>query len=221
MLWSDVVELLRALIFGVAHVFNGSVGVAVILVSLTIRLALLPLTLRLARRAREQQRRIRELRPEVERLQRRFAKDPARLLTETQAFYRRRGVKQLDPAVLLGSAVQIPVFTALYSALRKGLGSGIRFLWIGDTSLPNLLLNVSVAGVTAVTVAVGGSAEMSTTMRLVMGVLIGGVTVWFLGSTSALFALSTGAGSLVGMLQGWILRRDESESRCNPQLRNT
>ena len=53
MFWSDVIDLLRALIFGVAHVCNGSVGVAVILVSFAIRLALLPLTLRLARRARE------------------------------------------------------------------------------------------------------------------------------------------------------------------------
>ena len=208
MFWSELLDMLRALIFGVAHVCNGSVGVAVILVSFTIRLALLPLTLRLARRALEHQRRLRELQPEVERLRRRFAKDPARLLKETHAFYRRRGVKQLDPAVLAGSAVQIPVFTALYSVLRKGLGYGIRFFWIGDTSLPNLLLNVSVAGMTAATVAAGGSADMSTTMRLMMGVLVGGVTVWFLSSTSALFALSAGAGSVVGLLQGWLLRRD-------------
>ncbi|MGH9657333.1 MAG: YidC/Oxa1 family membrane protein insertase [Bryobacteraceae bacterium] len=210
MYWSDVIELLRALIFGVAHVCNGSVGVAVILVSFTIRLALLPLTLRLARRAREHQRRLRELQPEVERLRRRFANDPARLLRETHQFYRRRGVKQFDSAVLFGSVAQIPVFTALYSVLRKGLGSGIRFFWIGDTSLPNLLLNVTVAGIAAASVTVGGSADTSTTTRLVMGVLIGGVTVWFLSSTSALFALSTGAGSIVGLLQAWLLRRDSS-----------
>jgi YidC/Oxa1 family membrane protein insertase len=77
MFWTDVVDVLRAIIFGVAHVCNGSVGVAVILVSLAIRLALLPLTLRLARRAREHQRRLNELRPELERLQRRYANDPA------------------------------------------------------------------------------------------------------------------------------------------------
>lgn len=208
MFWSELPDMLRALIFGVAHVCNGSVGVAVIVVSFTIRLALLPLTLRLARRAREHQRRLRELQPEVERLRRRFANDPARRLRETHQFYRRRGVRQFDSAALLGSMAQIPVFTALYSVLRKGLGSGIRFFWIGDTSLPNLVLNVSVAGVTAATVAAGGSGDMSTTTRLVMGVLIGGITVWFLGSTSALFALSTGAGSIVGLLQGWLLRRE-------------
>ena len=37
MFWSDVIDLLRALIFSVAHVCNGSVGVAVILISFTIR----------------------------------------------------------------------------------------------------------------------------------------------------------------------------------------
>lgn len=219
MFWTEVTDLLRALIFGVAHVCNGSVGLAVILVSFTIRLALLPLTLRLARRAREHQRRLRELQPEVERLRRRFAKDPARLLRETQQFYRRRGVRQFDSAALFGSVAQIPVFTALYSVLRKGLGSCIRFLWIGDTSPPNLLLNVSVAGLTAMVVAAGGTADAGRAPQLITAVLIGGVTVWFLGSTSALFALSTGAGSMVGLLQAWLLRRDVRVS--NSELRNT
>ena len=41
--------------------------------------------------------------------------------------------------------------------------------------------------------------------------MIAGMTMWFLGSTSALFALSTGTGSLVGILQGLILRRDEAK----------
>jgi hypothetical protein len=38
---------------------------------------------------------------------------------------------------------------------------------------------------------------------------MGAMTLWFLSSTSALFALSTGAGSLVGILQNRILARDE------------
>jgi YidC/Oxa1 family membrane protein insertase len=209
MFWSDVIDLLRALIFGVAHVCNGSVGVAVILVSFTIRLALLPLTLRLARRAREHQRRLKELQPELERLQRRYAKDPAALWRETLRLYRRRGVKQVDSAGLLGGLTQAPVFAALYSALRRGLGSGIRFFWIGDTSLPNLLLTLGVAGLTAGAIAVSQPTEAGRVMQLLSGVLIAGTTVWFLSSTSALFALSTAAGSVVGMLQGWLLRREE------------
>ncbi len=125
MFWSDLVDLLRALIFGVAHVCNGSVGVAVILVSFTIRLALLPLTLRLARRAREHQRRLKELQPELERLQRRYAKDPATLWRETLRLYRRRGVKHVDSAGLLGGLAQASSLRGalLNAAPRTGIGN--------------------------------------------------------------------------------------------------
>ena len=207
MLWSEAIDLLRVLIFSVAHVCNGSIGVAVIVVSLVIRLALLPLTLRLARRAAAHRRRLLEMQPEIERLQRRYAKDPAALWRETAALYRRRGVKQVDLGGMLGGLAQAPVFIALYSVLRRGLGSGIRFLWIADSAMPNAVLTVVVAGLTTASIAVGPTAGNRTAQVLTMA-LMGATTLWFLSSTSALFALSTGAGSLVGALQGYLLRRD-------------
>ena len=213
MFWSDIVELLRALIFGVAHVCNGSVGAAVILVSFAIRLALLPLTLRLARRARDHQRRMAELKPELERLQKRYANDPAALWRETARFHKVRGVRQVDPAGLWGGLAQMPVFAALYSTLRNGHGSGIRFLWFADTSLPNLLLNVSVAGLTAFSVIACQSPETTRNQQLLVGALIGGMTIWFLGSASALFGLSTGAGALVGFVQSRLLAAGDASKR--------
>jgi|GEM_PF-755277 len=216
MFWSELVDLLRAMILSVAQVCNGSVGVAVILVSFAIRLALLPLTLRLARRARAHQRRLRELRPELERMQRRYASDPVAVLRETQAFYRRRNVKQIDPAGFLGALAQAPVFMSLYAALRRGLGH-IRFLWIPDTSVSNILLTLVVATMTGLAFLINPVAHDSArNAQLISVILMAGMTVWFLSSTSALFALSTGAGSLVGVLQAVILRRDDSSSRRRP-----
>ena len=209
MFWSDVVDLLRALILNVAQVCNGSVGLAVILVSLTVRLALMPLTLRLARRGLEHQRRLNELKPELERLRRKFANDPQGLWRETAKFYQVRGVKPLDSAGLLGGLAQAPVFAALYGALRNGLGSGIRFLWIGDTSVPNVLLTLLVAATTAAGLAASSAAQPSRSVQLVTMAIFGAMTIWFLSSTSALFALSTGAGSLVGILQNRLLARSD------------
>jgi YidC/Oxa1 family membrane protein insertase len=208
MFWSELVDLLRAMILSVAQVCNGSVGVAVILVSFAIRLALLPLTLRLARRARDHQRRLRELKPALERMQRRYANDPAAMWRETQAFYRRRNVKQLDPAGFFGALAQAPVFMSLYAALRRGLGH-IRFLWIADTSISNAVLTLVVATVTGLVLLINPAPESARTVQLITVVLMAGLTVWFLSSTAALFALSTGAGSLVGILQAVMLRRDD------------
>ena len=160
----------------------------------------------------DHRRRLDELKPEVERLQRRYANDPGTLWRETAKFYRVRGVKPVDSAGLFGGLAQAPVFAALYSALRNGVGSGIRFLWIGDTALPNVLLTVLVAGTTVASLAATPAATTTPSVRLVTFAIFGAMTIWFLSSTSALFALSTGAGSAVGMLQGWILRRDQRVS---------
>lgn len=218
MFWSELIDVLRATILGLAQVCNGSVGVAVILVSFAIRLMLLPLTLRLARRARDHQRRLRELRPELERMQRRYANDPVAMLRETQAFYRRRNVKQIDPAGFLGALAQAPVFMSLYAVLRRGLGH-VRFLWIGDTSIPNAVLTLVVATLTGIVLLINPYQDTARTARLINFVLMAGMTVWFLSSTSALFALSTGAGSLVGMVQALLLRRDDSSTKRQPSNR--
>ena len=209
MFLSGVIDLLRALIFGVAHVCNGSVGVAVILVSFAIRIALMPLTLRLARKARAHARKLRELKPELERLQKRYAKDPARMWQETSRLYRRRGVKTIDSDQVFGGLAQAPVFAALYSTLRRGLGAGIRFLWIGDTSLPNIILTLTVTGVTAYSVVSSQGPDATRAMQVSSLALCIGLSLWFLGSASALFALSTGAGSLVGVAQNLILQHEE------------
>ena len=209
MFWSDVIDLLRATMLGVAQVCNGSIGAAVILVSLAIRLTLLPLTLRLARRARAHQRRLAELKPELDRMQRRYANDPSALWRETAALYRKRGVSPVDGRGMFGGLAQAPVFIALYSALRRGLGEA-RFLWIANTSVANGVLTMLVAILTGIALAISPAPESARNAQIMTAVLIAALTLWFLGSTSALFALSTGTGSLVGILQGLILRRDDA-----------
>lgn len=210
MFWHDFIELLRAAILGVAQVCNGSVGTAVILVSLAVRLVMLPLTLHLARRAREHQRRLSELQPELERIQRRYATDPSALWRKTAEAYRKRGVKPVDGGGMLGGLAQAPVFIALFSALRRGLGEG-RFLWISNTSVANGILTLVVAILTGFALATSPAPESARNAQIVTAVLIGATTMWFLGSTSALFALSAGTGSLVGILQSWILRREDTK----------
>ena len=209
MLWTAVIDLLRALIFTTAQVCNGSLGVAVCLVSIVLRLVLLPLTLRLARRALAHQRRLLAFKPQVDRIQARFAKDPAAQLRETVAFYERQGVKQVDSAALWGAAIQMPIFAALYSALRKGVGAGVRFLWVGDLSLPNFLLTLVVTTLTVAGVALSPGVEPGRRVSLLPLLFTAGITVWILLSTPSVFAVATGAGSLVSVLQAVVLRRSE------------
>jgi YidC/Oxa1 family membrane protein insertase len=191
MLWTYFVDLLRSAILATSQLCNGNLGLAVCLVSLTMRLVLLPVSLRLARRALAHQRR----------------------MHETTAFYARRNIKQIDRAGLLGALVQVPIFGALFDALRRGLGAGVRFFWIGDLAKPSVLLTLLVTLLTVAGAAVAPPIDASRRMAVVPMLMIAGATIWFLSSTSALFGLASGAGALVNVIQALFLRQGDRKAR--------
>ena len=208
-MWNAFVELIRVMIFSAAHVCGGSLGAGILAVSLAMRLALMPLTLRIARQARAQAERLAALKPEIERLQRRYAKDPARLMRETQALYAANGIRLLTPTGLVGLLLQMPLLGGLFSAVRAGLGARVRFLWIGNLALPDTLLIALVVALGAGSMLLAprpqGAASAHTATVLLVGA---GLTVFFLWSASSAVALSLGAGSVVSALQSWIIARE-------------
>ncbi|HEY2165306.1 MAG TPA: hypothetical protein VGH04_15010, partial [Gemmatimonadaceae bacterium] len=76
---------MRALIFAAAHLFGGSLSGGIFAVSLAARFVFMPLTLRLARRARERQRILDRLQPELARLKKRHARQPDKLVEAIHA----------------------------------------------------------------------------------------------------------------------------------------
>src|SRR5262245_50644631 len=117
-MWAAFVEVLRAAIFSAAHVCGGSLGGGILLVSAAVRIALFPLTLRLARRAREQQAKIAALKPQVDELQRRYATDRGRAMREVHALYAENGIKLVSPAMFISFAIQSPLLGGLFAAVR-------------------------------------------------------------------------------------------------------
>jgi YidC/Oxa1 family membrane protein insertase len=210
-MWAGFVELIRMAIFAAAHVCGGSLGAAIVAVSIAVRVALLPLTLRLARQAREQQRRIAALKPKVDALQRRHADDPARLAREMRALYAANGVRLFTPSGLAGFLVQAPLLGGLFAAVRGGLGASARFLWIADLSRPDALLVGVVALLTGAIVTMPGQQSGAGGAGTIVGLALGiGGTVFFLWSASSAVALSVGAGSLVSGIQSWLVARESA-----------
>jgi YidC/Oxa1 family membrane protein insertase len=213
-MWAGFVELLRAAIFAAAHVCGGSLGGGILLVSAGVRLALLPLTLHLARLAREQQGKLAALGPELEALQRRYANDPARLMRETRALHAKHGIRLLTPSGLVGMAIQFPFLGGLFTAVRTGLGAKVRFLWVADLARPDGALLLVATALTAwgISSAPSTPGQPNQTPLLVTGVLL---TAAFLWTASSAVALSAGAGSLVTVLQNWLLSRDRMRQLSN------
>ena len=98
--------------------------------SLGIRVALLPLTISLARRARRNQEIMQRLQPEIDRLRQRYEKKPERLFEEMRKLYRQHDCSPFDIPVLVGTFVQLPIFGMLYSSIRNSLTTSGTFLWI-------------------------------------------------------------------------------------------
>lgn len=202
-LFGPAVGVVRALLELVAAATGGSIGWAIVAVSLALRLALLPLTIRMARRAERQRRLLASLQPELERLKRRYARDPGRLGAETFALYRERGVRPVDGASLGALLLQLPLVSALYSAIARGLGAGQRFLWIADLAKPDVVLVVATGVLTFVSSRLGPPEAA----RPALSLLAVGITLALLWRLSAALGLYWASSTAIGAVQALWLRR--------------
>src|SRR5918996_4603770 len=93
--------------------FEGSWGVAIILLTFTVRIFILPLTFR----GVKSMQRLQQLQPEIKKIQERFKEDKQRMNQEVMAFYQREKVNPLGSCLPL--LLQIPFFIALFYLLRS------------------------------------------------------------------------------------------------------
>src|SRR5215211_2701082 len=90
-------------------------GFSIIALTIVVRAALVPLTLKQLRSMQTMQR----LAPEIKALQEKYKEDKARLQQETMKFYQERKVNPF--ASCLPLVLQMPVFISLFYMLRKDL----------------------------------------------------------------------------------------------------
>lgn len=111
----------------------GNFGVAILLVTIIIKLILFPL----ANKSYESMSRMKKLQPEMVALKERFADDKQKQQQEIMGLYRREKVNPL--AGCLPMFIQIPVFFALYKVIfiSIDLRQAPFFGWIQDLSAPD------------------------------------------------------------------------------------
>lgn len=110
------------------HTYTGDWGVAIILLTVAIRILILPLTIKQTSSMYEMQ----KIQPKIKALQEKYKGDKERLQEETLKFYTENKVNPLGGCLPL--LLQMPVFIALFSVLRNQLPKGATFLGI----IPNL-----------------------------------------------------------------------------------
>jgi YidC/Oxa1 family membrane protein insertase len=109
-------------------------GVAIILLTLLVRLALFPLTYKSMQSMNE----MRKLQPEVEKLKAKFGEDREKLNQATMQLYQQHKVNPLGGC--LPMLLQMPIWFALYAALQTSVELyREHFLWIQDLTLKDPL----------------------------------------------------------------------------------
>jgi YidC/Oxa1 family membrane protein insertase len=206
LLWTAFVDLLREILFGLAIPLGGNLGAAIIALSIGIRLALLPMTLRLAIRARETQRKLRSLAPELERLKKKHAADPLALAEATRALYQSHGVELVPSGMLRSLIIQAPIGAGLYQAITQGLVRGGRFLWVADLTHPDFVVALLAAalGSAAAAIAGAGAPESASRHAALISGIVTLIVAWRLAAGLGLY---WAASSLVGALQAILVRR--------------
>ena len=93
----------------------GNYGVAIILLTVLVKLVLLPLTIKQTRSMIAMQ----KIQPEIKKLQEKYKDDKEKLSQEMMKFYKENKVNPLGGCLPL--ILQLPVFFALFTVLRKYL----------------------------------------------------------------------------------------------------
>ena len=115
-IWNDVLinPMINGLIILSRVLFN-NFGLSIIVFTILVRLATLPLTLRQLRSSRRMQ----AIQPKMEELRKKY-KDPKRRQEETIKLYKEEGV---NPIGCLGPMlIQMPIWFALYAVLTRTVG---------------------------------------------------------------------------------------------------
>src|SRR5215212_2945681 len=93
--------------------FDGSWGWAIIFMTFTVRIFILPLTFK----GVKSMHRLHTLQPEIKQIQARYKDDKQRMNQEVMAFYQREKVNPLGSCLPL--LLQVPFFISLFSLLRS------------------------------------------------------------------------------------------------------
>ena len=121
---------IQALVDFVVHILNaiygvvGNYGIAIIIVTVLMRIIIFPLTLK----QEKSMKKMRELQPELEKIKEKYKDNPQGYQQKTAELYRESGVNPLGGCLPL--LIQMPVFVALYWAFSgNAIPADAKFLW--------------------------------------------------------------------------------------------
>lgn len=139
----DGIAALLLKVLGFFHGLTGNWGVAIILMTLSVRLVLFPVNRRSQTAMARYQKKMKRIQPKIDELKKRYEKDPKKQREEQTKLMQQEGA--FPPlGGCLPIFIQMPVFFGLFAALRTSfdLRQAPFAGWIEDLSRPDQLMHL-------------------------------------------------------------------------------
>ena len=147
------------LIFFTGILPNGDVGLAVVIVTLIVKIVTSPLSIS----ALKTQRRMKVIEPQLKHVREKYKDDKEAQARETMALYKNNGIRPFSS--IFGTLIQLPVIISLYQIFRKeqllhtDISLLYHFIKIPDFISPNFLGTFSVTSHSPVLAALAGISQ--------------------------------------------------------------
>ncbi len=112
------------ILLALTQVLFSNFGLGVIALTFIVRLIILPLTLYQLRSSKKMTETMNAIKPKLEQLKKKYAKNPQKLNQETMKLYKEAGISPLgclSSPMLVTLIIQFPIFIALYRAIVQAL----------------------------------------------------------------------------------------------------
>lgn len=218
--WLDIIAKPMLWLLNFFYSFTRNYGIAIILLTIVIKLAFWPIT----QRGMKSMKNMQKLQPKIAKLREKFKDDPAKMNQEMMGLYKTYKINPLGGC--LPMLIQIPFFFALYRVLMAAieLRHAPFMLWINDLSMPDRLwLGFDIPflhGLPVLTLLMGGSMYLQQkmtptvadpTQARIMQFLPVIFTFMFLNFASGL-VLYWFVNNLLSMLQQYLINRSTSKA---------
>lgn len=161
-----------------------SFGLAIIVFTIIIKIALLPLSIKQTKSTAK----MGAIQPEMKKVQEKYKSDPQKAQQEVMKLYKENGVNPMGGC--LPMLVQMPILFALFAVFQKLDMQGAGFLWMKDLALPDPLYILPVLSTVTTYFSSklmqppgnGAQSKQTSTMNTGMAIFMGFMSIKFKGA---------------------------------------
>lgn len=200
-LWTLWTHTLDAALVLLAANFGLSEALTIILLTLMVRLSLLPVSLTSAYRMQRNKEAMERIKPQLDALRKTLQDQPRELAAQTLALYREHGIVFVDKLTLLNLVSQSVFGLGIFQSLSRTVFQS-KFLWIASLAKPDLWLTVLVSVLMLMGMALMPGATHDTSMLLMLAVpvIVSVIAVAALPSALGIYWATSNAVTLLQTL---------------------